>query len=94
MRPLTVLNGIIFGSCVSIFIGIAVTWLLFQLLAPENPSLQLELETLGVYALLFLGLVLVSGVAFLGQLLRKSWRWWAEAALLVAGSLAVFYLLP
>ena len=94
MRPLTVLNGIIFGSCLSIFIGLAVTWFLFMLLAPENPSLQVELGPLGLYMLIFLGMSLVSGVAFLGQLLRKAWRWWAEAGLLLAGTATVFYLLP
>lgn len=94
MRPLTVLNGIIFGSCLSIFIGLAVTWLLFTLLAPENPSLQVELKPLGVYTLVFFAMSLVSGTAFIGQLLWKVWRWWAEGGLLLAGTATVFYLLP
>lgn len=94
MRPLTVLNGIIFGSCLSIFIGLGVTLLLFTLLAPENPSLQLELEPLGVYTLVFFGMAFVSGVAFIGQMMRKAWRWWAEAVLAVAGTGAVLFLLP
>lgn len=94
MRPLTVLNGIIFGSCLSIFIGLAVTCFLFIMLAPENPSLQAELGPLGIYVGLFLGMSIVSGIAFLGQLFRKAWRWWAEGVLLLAGSASVFYLLP
>jgi hypothetical protein len=94
MRPLTVLNGIIFGSCLSIFIGLAVTLLLFSLLAPENPSLDQELGPLSVYTSLFFGMALVSGFAFTGQMLRSNWRWWAEGALVLSGTGAVFYLLP
>ncbi|MDX1443309.1 MAG: hypothetical protein R3270_05965 [Gammaproteobacteria bacterium] len=94
MRPLTALNGIIFGSCLSIFIGLAVTLLLFSLLAPENPSLQVELGPLGIYTLVFLGMASISGVAFLGQLKRSTWRWWAEGALALAGAGTVLFLLP
>lgn len=94
MRPITVLNGIIMGSCASIFIGIAVTLLIFLVLAPENPSLRRELGPLMVYAAIFAGLTAISSWAFVGQLLLKRWRWWAEAVLLFAATAAVLYLLP
>ncbi|HLU62577.1 MAG TPA: hypothetical protein VKZ99_09565 [Gammaproteobacteria bacterium] len=94
MRPITVLNGIVLGSCGSIFLGIAVTLLIFVLLGPENPSLQRELGPLTLYALIFLGLTLLSALAFVGQLLLKPWRWWAQAVMLAAATAAVWYLLP
>lgn len=94
MRPITVLNGIILGSCGSIFIGVAVTLVIFLILAPENPSLQRELQPLMTYGVIFLILTGLSAWAFVGQLLLKSWRWWAQGVLLLAGIAAVFYLLP
>ena len=94
MRPITVLNGIIMGSCGSIFIGIAVTLVIFLVLGPENPSLQRELGPLTLYAAMFAALTGLSAWAFVGQLLLKSWRWWAQAVMLVAVTAVVFYLLP
>ena len=94
MRPITVLNGIIMGSCGSIFIGIAVTLVIFLVLGPENPSLERELRPLSLHAVLFLALTGLSTWAFVGQLLLKSWRWWAQVAMLAAVGGAVFYLLP
>ena len=94
MRPITVLNGIIMGSCMSIFIGIGVTLVIFLFLAPENPSLQRELGPLSVYAAIFAVLSVIAAWAFIGQLLLKGWRWWAQTVLLAAGAAAVFYLLP
>ncbi len=94
MRPITVLNGIIMGSCGSIFIGIAVTLVIFLVLGPENPSLQRELGPLTLYAAMFAALTGLSAWAFVGQLLLKSWRWWAQAVMLVAVAAVVFYLLP
>lgn len=94
MRPITVLNGIIMGSCGSIFTGIAVTLVIFLVIGPENPSLQRELGPLLRYAAIFLALTGLSTVAFIGQLLLKRWRWWAQGVMLVAVSAAVVYLLP
>ena len=94
MRPITVLTGIIMGSCASIFLGIAVTLVIFLFLGPENPSLKREIGPLTLYAGIFLGLTALSTVAFVGQLLLKGWRWWAQAALLAALAGTVIYLLP
>lgn len=94
MRPITVLNGIIMGSCGSIFIGILVTLVIFLVIGPENPSLQRELGPLTLYAGIFAALTGLSAWAFVGQLLLKPWRWWAQAALLLAVVATVFYLLP
>ncbi|HEX6927896.1 MAG TPA: hypothetical protein VF267_01505 [Gammaproteobacteria bacterium] len=94
MRPITVLNGIIMGSCGSIFIGIAVTLLIFIILGPEEPSLRRELGPLSVYAAIFAALTALSVWAFIGQLLLKRWRWWSQGVLLTAGIVTVYYLLP
>lgn len=94
MRPITVLNGIIMGSCGSIFLGIAVTLVIFLFLGPDEPRLQRELGPLSLYAGIFAILTALSAWAFLGQLLLKPWRWWAQGVLLAGVAGAVFYLLP
>lgn len=94
MRPITVLNGIIMGSCGSIFLGLAVTLVIFQFLGSEEPRLRRELGPLSIYAAMFAVLTAVSAWAFLGQLLMKPWRWWAQGILLAGLAGAVFYLLP
>lgn len=94
MRPITVLNGIIMGSCAAIFLGISVTLIIFLLLSPENPSLQREFALLRIYDALFAGLLLLSALAFIGQLLLKKWRWWAQGALVAGLAGAILYLLP
>lgn len=94
MRPITVINGIILGSCLAIFLGLGVTLFIFLLLAPENPSLQRELAPLGVYTGIFGGMTGTAALAFYGQLKRLAWRWLAEAVLLAAGTATVLYLLP
>ncbi|HEX6928930.1 MAG TPA: hypothetical protein VF267_06750 [Gammaproteobacteria bacterium] len=82
------------GSCGSIFVGIAVTLVIFLVLSPDNPSLQRELGPLSVYAGIFAMLTALSALSFMGHLLTKAWRWWAQAVLLVAGAAAVYYLMP
>ncbi len=67
---------------------------IFLVLGPENPSLQRELGPLTLYAAMFAALTGLSAWAFVGQLLLKSWRWWAQAVMLVAVAAVVFYLLP
>lgn len=93
MRPITVLNGIIMGSCGSIFLGIAVTLVIFLFLGTDEPRLQRELGPLSLYAVMFAALTALSAWAFLGQLLLKPWRWWSQAVLLAALAGAIFYLL-
>lgn len=94
MRPITVLNGIIMGSCGSIFLGTAVTLVIFLFLGTGEPRLQRELGTLTVYAGMFAVLTALSTWAFVGHLLLKRWRWWAQGVLLAGIAAAVFYLLP
>lgn len=94
MRPITVLNGIIMGSCGSIFIGTGVTLVIFLFLDTDSPRLQRELAPLMLYAAMFAVLTALSAWAFLGQLLMKSWRWWAQGILFAGLAAAIFYLLP
>lgn len=94
MRPIAVLNGILFGSSVALFLGTAVTLLIFVIIGPEAPSIKAELGSLSIYALIFLVMMVVSGFSFYGHLRRLAWRWWSQAATLAALGGAIAYLLP
>ena len=94
MRPVTVLNGVIFGSCLSIFLGLAVTGVIFALLASEHPSLEAEFEPLLVSTVLFAILAGISGTSFWMHLKQHAGRWFAQAVLLAVLALTVWYYLP
>lgn len=94
MRPITVLNGILFGSCVALFLGTAVTLLIFVIIGPETPSIKAELDSLTVFAVIFLGMLLLSGGSFYGHLRMRPWRWWSQAFTLAGLAATVYYLLP
>ncbi len=94
MRPITVLNGILFGSCVALFLGTSVTLLIFLIIGPETPSIKAELGSLSMYAGIFLGMMLLSGGSFYGHLRKRAWRWWSQAFTLAGLAGSILYLLP
>lgn len=94
MRPITVLNGILFGSSVALFLGTAVTLLIFAIIGPESPSIKAEFGPLSVYAGIFFGMLMLSGSSFYGHLRLRKWRWWSQAATLLGLAAAILYLLP
>jgi MFS superfamily sulfate permease-like transporter len=84
VRPFTVLLGIVMGSAVSIFVGLAATLVVYLLLGAEyHERLAAEraplLGAVGWAALL----VAASVAAFTGEIKRRGWRRWAQLALAV-----------
>jgi hypothetical protein len=94
MQPLAVLNGIIFGSSVAIFLGLAVVLLLYGLNLDQAEWVRGEMVRLAVHAVLFGGLMAVSGLAFYAVLREFWWRWYAELALLAALAAVVMFYWP
>jgi hypothetical protein len=93
MRPFTVLIGILAGSAASITFGLAVTLLVFGVVAGRHPELTQELPELPRLALtlvVFACLTAASAGSLLGQLRARSWRAWAHAA--TAGCLLLMLL--
>ena len=87
MRPISVLNGILFGTAGSIALGLAVVLFLFLVLEGESPQLEVEYGPLLRTTGLFWPAALATGASFYGHLTTKPWRWWAQVAALA--SLAV-----
>lgn len=81
MRPVTMLNGVLLASSFAISLGLLVVWLISLLLRPSHPELGTNFPVLTQAALAFGVTTVFAAVAFIGQLHNKSWRWWAELAL-------------
>ncbi|MEX2496570.1 MAG: hypothetical protein WD448_10800 [Woeseia sp.] len=58
MRPLTIITGIVLGSCVSITVSLAAVLVIFLVLGSDYPRLQVEFS--GLLASLFIFLVMTS----------------------------------
>ncbi|MDX1453892.1 MAG: hypothetical protein R3217_00385 [Gammaproteobacteria bacterium] len=94
MRPITVLNAILLGSFLALFLGTAVTLFIFALIGPEAPSIKGEFGPLSIYCGIFFVLTLACAASFLGHLKKRPWRWLAQAVELVGLAAAIWYFLP
>lgn len=81
MRPLTVLNAIVLGSCVSIAVSLAAVLLMFLVLGDDYPRLRYEFRGLVVSFVIFLGMTAVSAVSFYAMLRHHAARHAAQAAM-------------
>lgn len=102
MRPMTFINGVIFGSSAALgaVLGIIIffRWILTQdnTLDQTVVSSDLPLGELLRDMLIFMGMTAVSGAAFLGELFRKPWRGAADLLMAVAvvGVIMFFFANP
>lgn len=90
MRPMTFINGVIFGSSAALGV-VLVLIIFFRWVLTQDATLDqnvvlssLPLGELLRDALLFLALAALAGAGFLGELLRKPWRGVADYLLAVA----------
>lgn len=90
MRPLTVITGIVLGSCVSITVSLGAVLLMFLLLGNEYPRLSAEFGGLVASLLIFLLMTGFSAVSFYALLKQHRWRRWSQGVMW-AGLLATGY---
>ncbi len=81
MRPLTVINGIFFGSCLSIAVSLGFVVIVFLIIGTDHPRLQAEYRPLTISLSIFLGMTAISGASFYSLLINHRWRWPAQALL-------------
>jgi hypothetical protein len=92
MRPLAVLNAIIFGSAAAITFGLLGVVVIFLVLKGSNPVMRHEFPALLRSSAAFAVLAMVSGTSLLALLKTLKWRWWAQAAMWTAvGGIALLY---
>jgi hypothetical protein len=93
MRPIAVLNAIIFGSAAAITFGLLGVVVIFLVLKGSNPALSDEFPALLRSSAVFLVLAGVSGASLLSLLKMLKWRWLAQLAMWVtlAGIVALYW---
>ena len=64
MRPLTIVTGILLGSCVSITFSLGGVMIIFLILGDDYPRLQNEFDALLSSVFIFLGMTAISGASF------------------------------
>jgi hypothetical protein len=92
MRPLAVLNAIVFGSAAAITFGLLGVVVIFLVLKGGNPAMSDEFPALVRSSAVFAVLAVVSGASLWALLKTRQWRWWAQAAMWMAVSgIALLY---
>jgi hypothetical protein len=93
MRPLAVLNAIVFGSATAITFGLLGVVVIFLVLKGSNPVMNNEFPSLLRSSAAFAVLAAISGASLFGLLKTLTWRWWAQAAMwtAVAGIVLLYW---
>ena len=81
MRPLTMITGILFGSCAAITVSLALVLVVFMLIGVEHPRLQHEFRPLVKSLLIFLGMTAISATSFYSLLIGHRARFLAQGLL-------------
>ena len=79
MRPLTMITGILLGSCAAITISLALVLVVFLWLGDDHPRLQHEFRPLLGSMLIFLGMTAISAASFYSLLIGHRARYAAQA---------------
>lgn len=92
MRPLAVLNAIVFGSAAAITFGLLGVVVIFLVLKGSNPVMNDEFPALVRSSAVFAVLATVSGASLWALLKTRQWRWWAQGAMWMAvAGIALLY---
>ena len=94
MRPLTVITGIVFGSCASIAISLGAVLLIFLILGDDYPRLQYEFHGLLVSFAIFLTMTAISAWSFYWMIRDHQRRYLAQGAMWAALLLVGLYYWP
>lgn len=79
MRPLTMITGILLGSCAAITISLALVLVVFLWLGDDYPRLEHEFRPLLSSMLIFLGMTAISAASFYSLLIGHRARYAAQA---------------
>ncbi len=94
MKPLTVVTGIVLGTCLSIAVSLAAVMCIFLILGDEHPRIDYEFPALlGSFAI-FLGMTAVAAVSFYSLLIGHPGRFVAQALLWLGVAATVYYYWP
>ena len=94
MRPLTVITGILLGSCASIAISLAMVVIVFLILRDDYPRLQHEFLPLLTSMFIFMGMTVLTAGSFYSLVRMRRWRFWSQALMWLGLSATTWYFLP
>ena len=94
MRPLTVITGILLGSCASIAISLTMVLVVFLFLGDDYPRLQHEFRPLLVSLLIFSVMTILAAGSFYSLVRTLHWRYWAQGFMWTGLAVTVWYYLP
>lgn len=94
MKPLTVITGIVLGTCLSIALSLAAVMLIFLVLGDEHPRINYEFPALIGSSAIFLGMTAVAAVSFYSLLIGHPGRLIAQIALWLGVAATVYYYWP
>lgn len=94
MRPLSVITGILLGSCASIAISLAMVVIVFLVLGDEYPRLQHEFRPLLKSMFIFLGMTVLTAGSFYSLVRMLRWRLWSQLLMWLGLSATIWYFLP
>jgi hypothetical protein len=94
MRPLTVITGIVLGSCVSITVSLAAVLFIFLILGEDYPRLDAEFGALITSLLIFSAMTTISALSFYSLLIRHRWRAPAQVLMWLGVVVTGFYYWP
>jgi hypothetical protein len=81
MRPLTVITGILLGSCLSIAFSLAAVLFVFLVLGDEYPRLEHEFSPLLRSLAVFTAMTAISALSFYWLLKEHEHLWLAQGAM-------------
>ena len=94
MRPLTMLTGILLGTCLSIWVSLLLVLIVFLVLGDEYPRLQHEFRPLLASMIIFLGMTIVSAGSFYSLLIDHRARFVAQALMWLGFAATTWYYWP
>ena len=94
MRPLTVVTGILLGSCLSIAFSLAAVLVIFMVLGDDYPRLDREYRPLLTSLSLFTAMTAITAVSFYTMAKHHRARWPAQALMWLGLAVVGYYYWP
>ena len=94
MRPLTVITGILLGSCLSIAFSLAAVLLIFLILGDDYPRLNEEFGPLITSFAIFTAMTAIAATSFYALIKHHPSRWAAQAAMWAGLACVGYYYWP
>jgi len=91
---MTVINGVVLGSCLSIAVSLAAVMFVYIVLGDEYPRLQAEFRPLFASMLIFIAMTAISGASFYTLLTNAKIRYGLQVAMWVGLAATTWYYWP